>query len=368
MKKNKINSTRMFFFFLCCFPVLIFGGVIFAGRAEEWNSSCLFAVQSELPTPIKISSSGALSANPLVVADSEGSAHVIWLEGTGGRRQVFYNTNKGGSWRNPVNTSSDIKIGPSGPWPDFTIDSAGRLHYVLTAVSSYPNYEVYYKAFADNSWRNSVNISETAQPDSGGSACPTIASDPTNNNCYVVWYDDIDMPDRFRLFFNHGSQNSWNRSRQLPFQTGAYTPEIDVDGSGRAHLIWIRRGRGSVVWYSTNPNPSDVNNWTEPISVSDQTYMDFCEPDVAVDLEGNVYVVWIQRKENNEEIYFKQRINGNWGSVQNISKTSGSSMLPRVAVDNNSGNVYVVWQERTGGKWQIFLPTPRTANGLRLQR
>jgi hypothetical protein len=357
MTKKKRTFKLIPVIVLLFIPVLIFRSILLADPVAEESEtpSQTMNTQNELPSLIKISSSGAPSTTPLVVADSGGSAHVIWIEGTGRSSNVFYNTNRGGSWGNPVNTSSDIKIGGSGPWPDFAIDTAGRLHYVLTAVSDYPNYEIFYKQNTDNQWLQSQNISNTAEPDSGGSACPSIATSPTNNNCYAVWYDDIYTPDRWHLYFTYKSGGSWSSARALSVDNGTYIPEIDVDGSGRAHLIWIKRGKGSsVVWYSSNSNPTDINSWTEPINISGDSNEDWCEPDISVNDNGNVHIAWIQNKGGNREIYVRSRINGTWGDRRNISNTSTKSYLPRIASDRSSGNVYVVWQERTGGKWQIY--------------
>lgn len=355
-KKNRTLSLKPLIVLLFI-PVLILGGALLGDPIGEEKEipSLVMSVQDGLPTPIKISSSGAPSANPLVVADSGGSAHAIWIEGIGGGRHVFYNTNRGGSWGSPVNTSQDIKIGGSGPWPDFAIDKADRLHYVLTAVSDYPNYEIFYKMYANNQWQGSENISHTAEPDSGGSACPSIAASPTNNNCYAIWYDDIYTPDKWHPYFNYKSGGSWSSSRALSVDNGTYVPEIDVDGSGTAHLIWIKRRRSSsVVWYSSNSNPTNTNSWTEAINISGDSNEDWCEPDIAVDDQGNIHIAWIQNKGGNREIYVRSRVNGTWGDLRNVSNTSTKSYLPRIAVDRNSGDVFVVWQERTGGKWQIF--------------
>jgi hypothetical protein len=357
MKKRYVNIKRISLIILFFVPALIFGGVLFEDKTAENNQTPSQAKMTAdgSSNPIKISNSGTRSATPLVVADSAGAAHVIWIEGAGRSARVLYNTNKSGSWVTPVNTSSDIKIGGSGPWPDFATDTAGRLHYVLTSVSPFPNYEIYYKQRSSSGWQSSVNVSGTAEVGSGGSACPTIATSPTNNNCYVVWYDDFKSTDHWRLHFNYRGSSGWSSTRALPFSSGTYTPEIDVDGQGRAHLIWIKRRRkSSVVWYSSNSNPTDINKWTSPIPVSGESNQDWCEPDIAVDNRGNVHIAWIQKKDGNDEIFVRSRINGSWRDRQNVSQTSTRSHLPRIAVDRNSGNVYVVWQERTGGNWQIY--------------
>jgi len=316
----------------------------------------VMAEQDEIK-PVNISLSGGSSATPLIVSDSGGQATAIWVEGIGARgRNVYSNHTIGGVWGKPQNTSNDINIGGSGPWPDLAIDTAGHPQYVVTAVSPFPNYEVYYKYYSDGVWHDSENISHTAEVGAGGSACPTIAVNPTNNQSYAVWYDDITRPDIWQLFFNVKSGGNWGTSSQaLPFSSSTYTPKLGVDGNGRAHLIWIRRGGGSsIVYYSTNSNPTDRNKWTSAVGVSGATFIDFCEPEIAVDNAGNVYVVWMQNVGKNYEIYFRKRMNGTWGAIQNISKTNLSSQFPQVAVDNNSGNVYVVWQERANNHWQVY--------------
>jgi len=352
----------MFGFFMAA---ILLCGMLQAGAEEKKTAHAqdvndgvklITMAQNDEIKPVNISLSGGNSATPLIVTDQAGQAYAIWVEGVGARgRNIFFNRTTSGVWGKPQNTSEDINIGGSGPWPDLAIDTAGRPQYVVTAVSPFPNYEIYYKDYSDGVWHDSENISHTAEHDAGGSACPTIAVNPTNNHAYAVWYDDIARPDIWQLFFNVKTGGNWGTSSQaLPFSSSTYTPKLGVDGKGRAHLIWIRRGGGSsIVYYSTNPNPTDRNQWTSAIAISGASHIDFCEPEIAVDNAGNVYVVWMQNV-GNHEIYFRKRMNGSWGPIQNISKTSAHSQFPRVAVDNNSGNVYVVWQERANNHWQIF--------------
>jgi len=357
MNRIKASAKLIAFITLFIIPGFFFGMALLDDSSSSEEEPLLGKIaQSDLPTAINISKTGSKSSTPLVVSDSGGNAHVIWLEGIGGKRTVRYNTNKSGAWGSGQVVSHDIKIGGSGPWPDFAIDSANRLHYVLTAVSSFPNYEIFYKQYTDGTWLSSQNISQTAVIGSGGSACPTIGIGPTNNNCYVVWYDDFNAPDQWHLYFTCKQSGKWSNSVSLPVGGGTYTPEIDVDGNGWAHLIWIKRRRtSSTVLYSSNSNPTDPNKWTNPITISGQTNEDWCEPDVAVDDQGNVFVVWMQNNSGNHEIYFRKKSGGSWGSIQNISKTSSASKLPRIAVDRSTGNAYAVWQERAGGKWQIYM-------------
>ena len=80
-----------------------------------------------------------------------------------------------------------------------------------------------------------------------------------------------------------------------------------------------------------------------------------------VTAEGNnVYVVWQDNTGGNYDVFFAYSPdNGrNFKSV-NLSKNNGTSQLPQVTAEGN--NVYVVWQDNTGGNYDVF--TKSSSNG-----
>ncbi len=300
---------------------------------------------------VNISKSGGSSESPNIVARADGAAYVIWVQ-YGPGKSIQFNTNEGGSWVTPKSMSAGTTVGHSGPWPYFTIDGTGRSHIVYTAKFSGANYEIAYNSYKDG-WGSNENASRTP---TGGSACPTVAVNPKNNQIYSCWYDDQGHPDKWELFFKYKNPTgNWSGLQVLPFGTSHYTPKMAVDGTGRAHLIWLRRRRGgSFVHYSTNPNPTSPSQWTSHIELSGNTGIDFAEISIAADNAGNVFVVYEKKNGSNYEIYFKKKSpGGGWSPAQNISQTGGSSRWPDVAC-NSSGNAYVVWQERRNDKNQIY--------------
>lgn len=300
---------------------------------------------------INISKSGGSNENPLIVTRNNGTAYVIWVN-YGSGKSIQFNTNESGSWGTPYSVSAGTYVSASGPWPYFAIDTQGHPHLVFTTKFSGDNYEISHNSYAGQ-WTGNTNVSQTYE---GGSACPTIAVNPTNNQRYVCWYDDEGHPDRWELFFKYQSTGGgWSGLKRLPFAMSLYTPKMAVDGQGRAHLIWLRRhSGGSFVTYSSNPNPTDEYQWSGETTVSGNTNIDFAEISIAADHAGNVFVVYEKKNSGNYEIYFqKKSVGGGWSSAENISKTGGSSRWPDVAADS-SGNAYVVWQENRGGKYQIY--------------
>lgn len=305
--------------------------------------------QGQAGAPVKISHSGAASEEPHIVTNSAGVAYVVWVE----KKSIQFNSNGGGSWGSPRIMSNGTTIGASGPWPSYTIDNGGNPQIVYTAKFSGANYEIAYNSF-NNGWSSPRNVSQTPH---GGSACPTIAVNPKNNQKYACWYDDQGHPDRWELFFKYkNAGGSWSNLKKLPFGTSHYCPKMTVDGTGKAHLVWLRRRRGgSFVHYSSNANPPDEHKWTASQDISGNTGIDFAEVVIDSDQAGNVYVVWEKNSSGNKEIFFRKKAaGGGWQTTQNLSKTGSGSKWPDIVVAKNSGNAYVVWQESVAGKWQVF--------------
>jgi len=76
-------------------------------------------------------------------------------------------------------------------------------------------------------------------------------------------------------------------------------------------------------------------------------------PDIAV-WGSNVYVVWQDKTSGNFEIYFRKSTDGGatWKATVNLSNNSEYSAGPAIAVSDL--NVYVVWQDKTPGNFEIY--------------
>jgi len=306
-------------------------------------------VQGQAGVAVNISRSGGASEFPHIVTNSAGVAYVIWVE----KRSILFNSNEGGTWGSPRSMSNGTTIGASGPWPSYTIDVNESPQIVYTAKFSGVNYEIAHNSYKGG-WGSPYNVSRTP---TGGSACPTIAVNPRNNQKYVCWYDDQSYPDRWELLFKYQSAaGGWSGLKVLPFGTSHYCPKMTVDGNGTGHLVWLRRRRGgSFVHYSSNVDPTDENKWTASQDISGNTGIDFAEVSIDSDNAGNVYVVWEKNSDGNREIFFRMKTaGGGWQTTQNISKTGAGSKWPDIVVDKRTGNAYVVWQENVAGKWQVF--------------
>src|SRR5216684_2831060 len=78
-------------------------------------------------------------------------------------------------------------------------------------------------------------------------------------------------------------------------------------------------------------------------------------PQMAADTSGNINAVWEDDTANNSNILFSRSMDGGvtFSTPTNVSKSSGFSFSPRIAVDTNGG-VNVVWVDNTPGHQTIF--------------
>jgi predicted secreted protein with PEFG-CTERM motif len=109
-----------------------------------------------------------------------------------------------------------------------------------------------------------------------------------------------------------------------------------------------------LVAFSVNLRSVEATSsgFTSPVNISNNQG-DSILPQMAVS-GNNVYVVWSDNSTGKFNISFAKSTDGgtNFGKSIDISKGVGSSGSPQIAVVGN--NVYVVWQMKTTGKYQIL--------------
>jgi hypothetical protein len=107
---------------------------------------------------------------------------------------------------------------------------------------------------------------------------------------------------------------------------------------------------------------------TKPVSV-DQTIFAQGQPASMSDGQGNLWVVWQAGPVGRRQIYaacYTPDADTYNRSVQ-VSHSTGDHCNPAIAIDG-TGTVYVVWQQNTSGKWDIYMATLGNWNTSSLRR
>jgi hypothetical protein len=318
-------------------------------------------------TPVNISNLPGESIWPTLAVDNNGKAYAVWEEWygrVGAPRSMVFTTNYSGAWA-PAQENALSYI---------TIDDSG---YVTVACD--PSNGTGYMGYHDADWANmnmEVVFVEFEQGvktfedfislTSGASDYTTLAVDPNTSMVYCMWFDDLTGTDTFELAYRWRDPvtKQWSSGGIVPVFLGRskYWRDMVIDKTGTAHLVFNLR-TPTEVWYTKNPTPENDAAWTAPVPISGNTDLNWMWPRLAVDDDGDVYVVWCSNtggyESGTEEVWFRRTVGGVWQAPENLSNSptrSGEMFGAAIAVDPESEDIWVAWHEFVNSaNWEIFL-------------
>jgi hypothetical protein len=241
-------------------------------------------------------------------------------------RQVgySYSTNRGATWS--VSTLLDSTLLPGFPRnsdPVVAVDTAGNFYIAVVCIGNSGGLGVY-------------------KSTDGGVTFP---------NAYLV--------------ANSGSEDKeWMESDRVPG-----SPFIN-----NLYMSWTRFSGNTGIKLATSSNAG--LSWTDAVSVSDQI-SGVQGSDIAVGLNGEIYVTWLDVNSSDDVIKFDKSTNAGasfgtdvniaGGPTPNIPISSSNVTFPSIAADITDGPrrgyIYVVWCDARNGDPDIFL-TRSTNRGV----
>ncbi|NOR14632.1 MAG: hypothetical protein GQ544_02895 [Candidatus Aminicenantes bacterium] len=326
---------------------------IFLGHlnSKDWVPSDAVEIQSTSlkgwSSPVQISDTKKqyYCRDPKVAVDELKNVHAIWVQKTGGNtEEIYYNWTDKEEWQDPQRSIMNRVQSWSGPWADIKVDRYRNTNVVYTSKGP-ADYEVFFRrrTFPDYKWENVLNISNTGV----GTAHPNLVIDPITNDYYVFFMNAAGGGYRIVTRYLIEGEGDWADGGMLPHSNNkAYVPQADIDYEGKIYLVYINRYLNKNVYFTWTDEATNEFSWTQPELIShNHTEVDFPHPEISVDKSGNAYVVWMDARRGNREVYFRKRINGDWQDPKNLSQSSRDSKYPVIAVDKAKGDAYVAWEE-----------------------
>jgi len=306
-----------------------------------------------LAAAANISNSASQSGYPKLGVDQNGAAYLSWIEWLN-TKTFYFSTNRLGSWASPQSVEAIVYNAEEAGYPTMAVSKSGSC-YLTFQDGRVISYDIFLKSYENYSWASgAANVSNN----DGGSAYSGCAVSPADNYLYVVWQDGTVTT--WQGFFRYRSPSgSWSSTSTLPVYGNVYMPQIAIDGSGTAHVVWMARD-GASVRYARNPDPKNPSGWRDEAVVKMPTNTEWAWPKIAVDTAGNAYVVWLDGTTGNQQVFFRRRTaDGAWHEVMNASGTSGFADEADIAVNRSQLAVYIAWSEGgeiymnsyAGGSW-----------------
>jgi hypothetical protein len=294
--------------------------------------------------------SGA-SVEPAIAVDSSGNLYVVWVDDTPGNEEIHCkkSTDGGVTWT-PRKRLTWTSSG-SG-FPALAVDPSDNLH-IVWQDSTPGNAEIYYENSTDggDTWTISKRLSWT----SGQSYGPTIAVD-SSGNIHVVWEDYT--PGNVEIYYRKSTDggSSWSPRKRITWTSGGSCyPVIAVDSSSNLHVVWWDDTPGSWIWEIYYKKSTDGGaSWTTGKRLTWNAGYSI-HPAIVVDFYDNLHVIWEDNTPGKNEIYYKKSTDGGitWTTGRNLTRTSGDSLYPAIAV-NSSDSLHAVCHDITPGNWEIY--------------
>lgn len=304
------------------------------GTEEEIFYAMKSADSDDWTSPMNISNNSRASRFPTIAADNDGNVHIAWQDASPylSGWKIFYVVKLAdGTWSIP-----ETLFPGNVAAPKLVIDDMNNVHIIFERLVGGITYEVYYAMKPpDGIWTAPVNLSNT--PD-GQEFRKDIAVDG-HGNVYVVWESDCTFPEHLSdIFYTMRSTDGvWTTPINLS-QTyePSSNPSITADPSNNIHIVWKELG-GDLAYMTIIP----FSNHTQ--SQAFTIFHNATFPVIGSDREGNLHLVWQQYKYENHLWYAKKTKDG-WTTPIRIYETQEAAAYPDIAVDIN-GYVHVVWRD-----------------------
>jgi hypothetical protein len=178
---------------------------------------------------------------------------------------------------------------------------------------------------------------------SGNSSLPAVATD-SNNNIHVIWQDS--SPLNYELYYKKSTDGgiNWTGGKRLTWNPSySAEPALAIDSSDAIHTVWEDNSPGySQIFYKRSTDGGGT--WiTKRLS---WTSGDSHHPDLAIDSNDHIYIVYRDNGPGNYEIYYRISTDGgaSWIGTKRLTWNPRLSYSPAIAIDS-SNNIHLVWHE-----------------------
>ncbi len=315
-----------------------------------------------------ISTNPPLSHKSIAVLDR--TVYAVWVDEGDNNIYFALSTDRGRTFTAPqvVNTVPDGSRG----FPHIAVDAQGHAYIVWEDARSLDtgnDRDIFFRKGV----RTDSGIEFTAQhPDKavnddkdqiGVHFNPVIAVDDSGH-VFVAWEDPRNGTEGRNIYFAKGMPNDQGvvsfapNVRVSPDLSSIGVadqglPSIAVDSFGSVYVAWIAFDTDHYVYAAKGQAGSNgAVVFSDGVRVSDDASRAPLFPSLATDVQGNVYVVWEDFRNEagtpnqGADIYLAKSVDGlsSFGRNILVKNLKWNQFFPSIAVDL-AGQVYVVWED-----------------------
>ena len=177
---------------------------------------------------------------------------------------------------------------------------------------------------------------------------PQIAVD-NSGNALVVWVQKAGASTN--IWANRFNGADWGTAEQIETNNGdVFWPQVAFDNSGNALAVWAQDDGTRT---NIQVNRFNGSSWGSAELLETDNAGDALWPQIAFDSNGNALAVWVQKNGVRYNIQANRFNGSNWGTAELIeTDNAGDALWPQIAFDSN-GNALAVWAQNDGVRYNI---------------
>jgi len=264
------------------------------------------------------------------------------------------------NWQVNTDDSTEIQIDAS-----LAIDSDNNIYIVWEDFRSASASKIYvqkYNSTGEQQWTPDDIVIATAN----NQVNPDILVDG-EDNLYISWNDDsLGNQDVYLVKLNSSDgSNIWGGSKKLNTLAGnddQRNSKLGLFSTGTSTvIIWQDNRSGDEDLYMQKYDEDGNQVWPVEIRINTNLLgdgLDQSNPEVSIDSNNNIYIVWQDNRDGNYNIYAQKYNSAGlalWAQDIKINTNSGTSdqYSPSGVVDT-SGNFYIAWTDERDGNKNIY--------------
>jgi len=328
----------------------------------DTNSNILFSRSTDgggtFSAPQKLSNTSGSSFNPRMATDADGSINVVWQDSSDffNTSNVFFSRSSDGgvTFSTPINLTATTTPAFYSI-PQIAVHATGNVSVVWESDTG--NLAVWFSNSSDGG--AAFSAPKMLSSNSGGSLDPQVCVDK-NGIINVVWEDDIAGHSDISFSRSGDNGTTFSAPKNLSNPLGSSiansnSPRIAVDLAGNLNVVWANDSPGNFDIFVSRSTDGGVH-FSGPKNISNSLGSS-SNPFIGVDAGGNINIVWADNTPSdiNPDIFFVRSGDGGatFSAAQNLSQNSGFSSSPWLTVDAGA-NINVAWEDKTPGNKDIF--------------
>ncbi len=322
------------------------------------------------PPPIRVTNAYNPSKYPSIAtlnwgkddeatAQDSGRVYIVWqdarlfsIPGAGDPKSytIFFRTfqSRGGEGFGPTIQVSPYDSLNAASSPVITVGDSSRVWMAYQrSDNGSGNFEIFYAVY--DAAARVMGPEQQLTSAAGFSGSPSIAA-TRDGTVHIAWVDNR-IVSRNQIWYKSFVPGSgWTADQQIVVSAAsASAPSLTATRSGHLHLVWVdnRDGNNEIYYKEYTPglgwDPADVRL---TLNGSSQT-----QPQVDADPMDNVYVVWTDQRNgsSNPDIYYAERKDGIWGAETPLvyaatDPTNSVQRFPGITHDGIA-QLYVTWED-----------------------